>query len=103
MGYTQKFLEMPASVQGVLELAVSELDPGRIILFGSRARGTHRETSDFDLAFWGLAKKSQWTKFLAEVEEQTLTLYDLDLLQYESTSDQYKKAIDSEGVTLYER
>jgi predicted nucleotidyltransferase len=36
-----------------LDRLVRTLRPERVVLFGSRARGTHRETSDYDLLIVG--------------------------------------------------
>ena len=33
----------------IVEVIVREIDPDRIILFGSRARGDHNEDSDYDI------------------------------------------------------
>ncbi len=33
----------------IVEVIVREIDPDRIILFGSRARGDHKEDSDYDI------------------------------------------------------
>jgi predicted nucleotidyltransferase len=38
-----------AALREVVRRLVAELDPDRIILFGSRARGDHRPDSDLDL------------------------------------------------------
>ena len=103
MPLTTKAQQLPKSLQNVISLSIQLLDPKQILLFGSRARNTHRDTSDFDLAFRGLAKPGEWARFQAEVGEQPLTLHKLDLLVYETTSEAYRKNIDAEGVVLYER
>jgi predicted nucleotidyltransferase len=42
-------IEMTPRFRGFLERLVRDLRPDRVILFGSRARGTHRPDSDYDL------------------------------------------------------
>jgi predicted nucleotidyltransferase len=41
---------LPGSIQELTRRIIQELAPEEIILFGSRARGAHRENSDFDIA-----------------------------------------------------
>jgi uncharacterized protein len=43
------FASEDEALKGLVERLVSALDPQSIWLFGSRARGTHRPDSDFDL------------------------------------------------------
>ena len=42
-------LEKDPVLRRIVEVIVKEIDPGRIILFGSRARGDYREDSDYDI------------------------------------------------------
>ena len=44
-----RYTSEDAALKGVVARLVEELDPQAIWLFGSRARGTHRPDSDFDL------------------------------------------------------
>ena len=100
--FTNTFLSLPQSLQGFLRHLVQEIGPDSIFLFGSRARGTHRENSDFDLA----VKLSHppgpaWTKLLLELEYEPYTLQKVDLLLYDSLNESYRKNIDKEGVVIY--
>ncbi|MDX2066218.1 MAG: nucleotidyltransferase domain-containing protein [Fimbriimonadaceae bacterium] len=47
-------MELPRSVWKVLNRAIAAGEPQRIVLYGSRARGTARPNSDFDVAFFGV-------------------------------------------------
>ncbi len=67
-------------VEFVVEQARRLLNPRRIILFGSRARGDASETSDYDIAFDLADNKSNWSFFSSEAEEKTPTLKKLDLI-----------------------
>ena len=42
-------IEKDPVLRRIVEVIVREIDPDRIILFGSRARGDHREDSDYDI------------------------------------------------------
>lgn len=72
----------------------------RVILFGSRARGDYRRTSDIDLAVVG----GDTARFSLDVEEESSTLlkYDIVDLNMPVQSD-LKEAIEKEGIVLYEK
>ncbi len=42
-------LEKDPVLRRIVEVIVKEIDPDKIILFGSRARGDHTEGSDYDI------------------------------------------------------
>lgn len=102
-GFTPHTAELPSSVQKLLKLVVEKIEPESVILFGSRARGTHRENSDFDIA---VKKKnmnlSNWNSLLINLEEEPITLHKLDLVHYENMDEAYKSNINQEGLVLYE-
>lgn len=96
-----KFSTLPESIQKLVKLGIEWVQPQEVILFGSRARGDHRENSDFDFAFKGLGCPADWSRFTAIYNEEPVTLWKVDLLIYEETSANYRKNIDREGVVLY--
>lgn len=70
----------------------------RVILFGSRARGTNRERSDIDLA----VLSGDTVKFAEFVEEiDTLLSFDMVNLD-ESVDENFQTEIDRDGIILYE-
>ena len=71
-----------------------------VILFGSRARGDFRRTSDIDLAVQG----GNVCRFRLDVEEETHTLLTFDVVDLCSDlSPELREAIGKEGVLLYEK
>ncbi|MCM1578470.1 MAG: nucleotidyltransferase domain-containing protein [Ruminococcus sp.] len=72
----------------------------RVILFGSRARGTHRERSDIDIAVSG----GNFSEFYWDVEDNARTLLCFDIVNTDSgISGELQKEIDRDGRILYER
>lgn len=74
-----------------------------VVLFGSRARGTHKKASDVDLAIKGknidldTLAKLQYT-----LEEETNLPYFFDVVIYDKIKDDaLKRAIDEGGEKLY--
>ena len=72
----------------------------RLVLFGSRARGDHRERSDVDLAVFGLDSVGAGRLRLALEELPTLLSFDLVCVDAD-TSPALLANIEREGVTLY--
>lgn len=95
-------MEVPKSIQRIVQRGVCELNPARILLFGSRARGDARIHSDFDLAFQGVADSAAWHRFAAEMAFDAPTLHGLDVVRYEAVRSELQASIDREGVVLYE-
>ena len=72
----------------------------RVVLFGSRARGDYKKTSDIDLAVTG----GNITLFTLDVEEETSTLLSFDVVNLDgSVQEELRKSIDQEGRLLYEK
>ena len=72
----------------------------KIILFGSRARGTNTERSDIDIAVYG----GDFEHFYWDVKEKIHSLLMFDIVQADAEiSDELKQEIEKEGVTIYEK
>lgn len=73
-----------------------------VILFGSRARGTHQKASDVDLAIKGKnIDLNTLSKLTYTLEEETKLPYFFDVVIYDKISDEaLKRAIDEGGVVL---
>ncbi len=104
MSFTPAFSQLlPDTVQSLLRYVVSKVSPNKVFLFGSRARGTQRENSDFDIAV--VQKKcseEDWTHVLVHLSTEPLTLHKVDLVEYETLAQDYKENIKKEGKALYE-
>src|SRR5437764_978039 len=77
----------------------------KIILFGSRAKGTATPYSDIDLAVIGVEDERAWTHILqlADVDDdQIVTLLKVDLIQFERVNASMQQTILAEGQVLYE-
>lgn len=72
----------------------------RIILFGSRAKGTHTERSDIDIAVSG----GDHDSFYSDIKEKTHSLLSFDVVDLDgSISEELKNEIDRDGVIIYEK
>lgn len=71
----------------------------KVILFGSRARGDYKRTSDIDLA----AKGGDFNRFALDVDEETSTLLKFDIVNMEENMQEaLRDAIIKEGMVIYE-
>lgn len=72
----------------------------KVILFGSRARGTNGERSDIDIAVTG----GDFDSFYWNMEEDINTLLMFDVVELDrGISEELKKEIERDGVTIYEK
>ncbi len=95
---------LPASIRRVVDHAVVAVDPTRVILYGSRARGDARRDSDYDLAFvFPEDRRRRWVRFVADLDDAALTLLPVDLLDWNEAPEPLRERISNEGIVLYER
>ena len=72
----------------------------KVFLFGSRARGTHTERSDIDIAVVG----GDFDAFYWDIKENTHSLLMFDIVNMdESTSDDLREEIEKDGIMIYEK
>ncbi len=77
----------------------------KVVLFGSRARGSSHERSDYDLAV-EVEKgfDQEWVRWALDLKEEIPTLCGVDLLKMDSTiSQELLQRITNEGITIYDR
>ena len=74
----------------------------KIILFGSRARGTNAERSDIDIAVYGC---KNFRGFYFDVNEKVDTLLEFDVVDMDQKgiSPELINEIERDGVLLYEK
>ncbi len=72
----------------------------KVLLFGSRARGDYKRTSDIDLAVSG----GDFNRFALDLDEETSTLLEFDIVNLDSPmQDELRQSIEKEGRVLYEK
>lgn len=72
----------------------------KIILFGSRARGTHTDRSDIDIAVRG----GDHDAFYWDIKEKVHSLLSFDVVFLDkNTSKELMNELERDGVTIYEK
>lgn len=89
----------PEVIEEIRNLA-QKYDIEKVILFGSRARGDFRRTSDIDIAVTG----GDFERFALDVDEETSTLLEYDIVNLDrDMQDELRESIEKEGRILYEK
>ena len=95
MGY-----DLPGRAERDIIAAAKRADIDRVVLFGSRARGTNTERSDIDIAVSG----GRFDDFYWDVNENAHTLLMFDIIELDrGISDELQEELDRDGVTIYEK
>lgn len=90
---------LPDRILRELSAFAKKYSVARIILFGSRARGTNTERSDIDIAVYG----GDFDRFYWDVKEKIHSLLMFDIVQADAAiSDELKQEIERECVIIYE-
>jgi len=88
----------------LIELLKEELDPEKIILFGSRVKGKSAPYSDIDLAIAGSTRPSlRSLRKLKEKIEAISWPFFVDLIFLEEVDEEFKKLVIKTGRIVYEK
>lgn len=72
----------------------------KIVLFGSRARGSNTERSDVDIAVYG----GNFDAFYFDVRENVHSLLSFDIVDADKgISEELRQEIERDGVVIYEK
>ena len=95
-------MDHPSDLYSHLAALAAQYGAQKLVLFGSRARGDHRPSSDIDLAVYGMPEDNR-SRFWAEVEDLP-TLLDFDLVHISpTTSPALLENITKDGVPLMDK
>ncbi len=83
----------------IIDLAI-KYQIEKVVVFGSRARGDYKRTSDIDLA----AEGGNISAFTVDVDELTSTLLEYDIVNLDGmVQKELLESIEKEGVIVYEK
>jgi predicted nucleotidyltransferase len=88
----------------IVRIVLEHKEPDKIILYGSRANGTHQKESDIDLAIFADNWNTNDTAIVrSNLEECPQTPLKFDVIHYQNlTKETLKSDIIKEGITLYD-
>ena len=90
-------------LEGSVEVLRKYLNPSKIILFGSRAKGNKDRHADFDFAVDSKRPHISVQRKIREDIERTSGLYKVDIVYMLSVDEEFKDIIVKTGQVIYER
>ena len=91
---------LPQPIENSLKELAKQCGIEKIILFGSRARGTNRERSDIDLAIQG----GNIPDFATSLDDDIPTLLMFDVVDLDKpVPDELLAEIKKDGIVIYEK
>ncbi len=94
---------MNKELKKISELIIEDVDPRRIILFGSRAKDKFTDSSDYDLAIDSKNISFRIKRRLKDRIEEIIGLRSIDLVFLKDVDVDFKKIILETGKIIYER
>lgn len=101
VGQYHREIPLPENIWRVVEEGVRRLNPTRVLLYGSRARGTNRAGSDWDLAFDGGFDPAVWNRYWNDMIEDGPTFLPYDLVSFADADEGFRANIERDGKLLY--
>lgn len=89
-------------VSSVTDILKRRLNPSKIILFGSRAKGISSRHADFDFALDCPKPSLSVERKIKEEIDQASGLYKVDIVYLDSVDEEFKKIIFKTGKVIYE-
>ena len=89
------------TINELLEFFKMKHEIQRVVIYGSRAKGTYKNGSDIDFAIW--SDKENALEIATELDELP-TPYMFDVTDYKTLSQEnLRKSIDKDGIVFYKR
>ena len=85
----------------LINLIQTKINPDFIILFGSFAKGTYRDDSDIDLAYFRKEQLSSYERFLLAGELAEMAGREVDLVDIKQLDTVFTIQIFSQGIPIY--
>lgn len=90
------------TVNELINFFKSKPEIEKVLIYGSRAKGTFKNGSDIDFAIWTDDEENSY-RIAWELDELP-TPYKFDVTSYKSlTNEKFKKSIDLDGKLFYSR
>lgn len=91
----------PQELDEIKAILRAVLKDKRVLVFGSRARGTHRKTSDLDLAIEGKASLSLADRSKLELQFSESSLpFRVDIVDLHTADESFRTLIQGDSIPL---
>ncbi len=90
------------TIDELLQYFSSKQDVEKVVIYGSRTKGTFHRGSDIDFAVW-TDNHEEFFRIAGELDELP-TPYKYDVLDYKTlTHEGMKNSVDKDGIVFYEK
>ncbi|MFZ0456378.1 MAG: nucleotidyltransferase domain-containing protein [Ignavibacteriaceae bacterium] len=89
-------------LENIINILVNEINPKKLILFGSRGKGTDSFNSDYDIAVEAGSINFSEKRILKEKIDRVLGLHKIDLIFLKEIDAGFKDIIIKTGKIIYE-
>jgi len=86
-----------------IDALVGELNPKKILLFGSRAKGKNSKNADFDIAVDAKKPNFEKQRKIEEKIESIAGLHKVDVVYLGSVDEEFREIIVETGKIVYEK
>lgn len=87
----------------VIQQMIETLDPEFILLFGSHAKGTARETSDYDIAYYSKRSIPPFEQLILKSQLSEMLTAEVDLINLKKTDTVFAAQIYYDGICIYSK
>lgn len=95
-------MESDPNIAEIVQTITALVQPKRIILFGSRARGAGHRYSDYDIALVGVEMDHRTERRLKEALDERLGILTVDLINLDRADPQFQEMVTHNGMVVYE-
>ena len=89
-------------LNNIVDILVDEINPKKLVLFGSRGKGTALFNSDYDIAIDSELLNIRRKRELKEKIDEILGLHKIDLIFLQEVDPGFKNIILKTGKIIYE-
>lgn len=94
---------MDKNLKRIIKLIIEDIDPQKIILFGSRAKERCSHSSDYDVAVDAKNIRFRDKRKVRERIDEIIGLHSIDLIFFNDVDAEFKNIILRTGKVIYER
>jgi predicted nucleotidyltransferase len=90
-------------LNNIIKILIDELHPRKLILFGSRGKGTESLNSDYDIAIDSERLSLSEKRELREKVDEIIGLHKIDIVFLKEIDTGFKDIIEKTGKVIYEK
>lgn len=87
----------------ILKLIIKQYNPKKVIIFGSRGKGTNNFNSDYDIAIDSSKVDFRAKRKFYEVIDNCIGLHKIDIVFLKDVEESFRNIILKTGRIIYER